>query len=166
MIKEYENIKPQIHAENFIAENASIIGRVETDENVNIWFGVVVRGDVNYIKIGKNTNIQDNAVVHVSDLYPCIIGQDVTVGHSAIVHGCTIKDNVLIGMGAIILDGAVVEENVIIGAGALIPPGKIIPKNSLVVGSPGKVVRELNNNEVESLKESSRKYVTLSKKYK
>jgi len=134
-------------------------------KNVNIWYGAILRGDVNYIEVGENTNIQDNCVVHVDSKFPTIIGKNVTIGHGAIVHGCTISDNVLIGMGSIILDGAYIEENVIIGAGALVPPGKRIPKNSLVVGSPGKVVRQLSDEEIEKLQISANNYVNLSKEY-
>jgi len=166
MIRPYKDITPRIHDNSFIADNATVIGRVTIKENANIWFGAVIRGDVNDISIGCNTNIQDNSVVHVADPFPCVIGDNVTVGHSAIVHACTIGNNVLVGMGAIVLDGATVEDNVIIGAGALVPPGKTIPANSLVVGSPCKVVRQLTDEEVEHLQYSADKYVGLSKNYK
>jgi len=158
-------ISPVISASSFVAETATVIGRVELEDESNIWYGAVLRGDVNTIKIGKRTNIQDNAVVHVADGFATTIGDDVTVGHTAIVHGSTIGNNVLIGMGSIVLDGATIEDNVIIGAGALIPPGKTIPAGSLVVGSPGKVVRALSEAEIESLKHSAEKYVEISRNY-
>lgn len=165
MIRTYKTHEPSIHENSFVAETAVIAGRVTIGEEANIWYGAVLRGDVNEIHIGKKTNIQDNAVVHVADLYPCVIGDNVTVGHSAVVHACTVGNNVLVGMGAIVLDGAFIEENVIIGAGALVPPGKTIPKNSLVVGSPCKVVRQLTEDEIAHLQHSADKYVRISKEY-
>ncbi len=167
MIRKYKEYMPKVHDSCFIADSAEIIGKVTLKENVNIWFNAVLRGDVNTIDVGANTNIQDNCVVHVNGSVPIptIIGENCTIGHSAIIHACTIGNNVLIGMGAIILDGAVIEDNVIIGAGALIPPGKKIPKNSLVVGSPGKVVRQLSEKEVKELEESAEHYVSLAKEY-
>ncbi|WIF94367.1 gamma carbonic anhydrase family protein [Caminicella sporogenes] len=165
MIIKYKDYEPDVHNSCFIAETAQIIGRVTLKENVNIWFGSVLRGDGNYIEVGENTNIQDNCVVHINSEMPTIIGKNCTIGHGAIVHACIIGNNVLVGMGAIVLDGAVIEDNVIIGAGALIPPGKTVPKNSLVIGSPGKVVRELTDEEIKNLKQSAIHYVELAKDY-
>ncbi|RKD28025.1 Carbonic anhydrase or acetyltransferase, isoleucine patch superfamily [Caminicella sporogenes DSM 14501] len=165
MIIKYKDYEPDVHNSCFIAETAQIIGRVTLKENVNIWFGSVLRGDGNYIEVGENTNIQDNCVVHINSEMPTVIGKNCTIGHGAIVHACTIGNNVLVGMGAIVLDGAVIEDNVIIGAGALIPPGKTVPKNSLVIGSPGKVVRELTDEEIKNLKQSAIHYVELAKDY-
>lgn len=165
MIRKYKDFNPIIHEESFIAEGAVVIGRVELKKNVNVWFNAVLRGDVNKIVIGENVNIQDNTVVHCDKNHPTIIENNVTIGHSAIIHGCTIKSNSLIGMGAIVLDGAIIEENVIVGAGALVSEGKVIPKNSLVYGSPAKIIRNLTDEEVLSLKESSQHYVELSKEY-
>ena len=133
----------------FIAPSADVIGNVTLADGVNIWFGAVLRGDDNAINIGENTNIQDNAVVHLDTEFPCTIGSHVTVGHKAIVHGCTIGDNTLIGMGAIILDGARIGRNCLIGAGALVGMNKDIPDNSMVLGVPGKVVRELDPSNEE-----------------
>jgi carbonic anhydrase/acetyltransferase-like protein (isoleucine patch superfamily) len=147
-----------------VAESADVIGNVTLAEGTNIWYGAVLRGDSDSITIGKNTNIQDNAVVHVDAGIPTVIGDDVTVGHGAIVHGCTVSNNVLVGMGSIILDGAFIEENVIVGAGTLIPPGKVIPSGSLVVGSPGKVVRTLTDDERNKIKKSAHHYVELAEK--
>nr|WP_207713462.1 MULTISPECIES: gamma carbonic anhydrase family protein [unclassified Fusibacter] len=158
--------RPIVPPSAFVATSASVVGKVTLGDDVNVWYGVVIRGDVNDISIGSRTNVQDNVVIHVADKYPCVIGEGVTIGHGAIVHACTIEDNVLVGMGAIVLDGAHVEKNVIIGAGTLIPPGKRIPAGSLVVGSPGKVVRELTEEEITSLEHSAEKYVALSKSYK
>lgn len=166
MIVEYEGHEPKISDSCYISENATIIGRVELEENVNIWYGTVVRGDGNYIEIGKNTNIQDNCIVHIASDYPTIIGDHVTIGHGAIVHACTIGDNVLVGMGAIILNGAKIGDNVIIGAGSLIPPGKEIPSNTMVMGSPGKVIRELTEKDREVFEKSALNYIELAEKHK
>lgn len=166
MIIKYLNHEPSIHPSCYISETAQLIGRVTLKENANVWFGSVLRGDGNYIEVGANTNIQDNSVVHINKDTPTIIGENCTIGHGAIVHACTIGNNVLIGMGAIVLDGAIIEDNTIIGAGALVPPGKRIPQKSLVVGSPCKVVRKLSEEEISSLEESAIHYVKRSKEYK
>ncbi len=167
MIKEFQGITPKIDETCFVAETAVVIGDVELEKNVNVWYGTVIRGDVNYVRIGENTNIQDNTVVHVeSNGHPTIIGKNVTIGHSAVIHACTIGDNSLIGMGAIVLDGAEIGENVILGAGALVPPGKKIPSNCLAVGSPAKVVRELGEDELEKRIMHAEKYVELAEKHK
>ncbi len=161
MIKAYKGVTPSIHDTCFVAESADIIGRVTLKENSNIWYNAVLRGDDNYIEVGENTNIQDNCVVHISRIHPTIIGKNVTVGHSAIVHACKIGDNCLIGMGAIILNGAEVGEQTIIGAGSLVPSDKKIPPGVLALGSPAKVVRALTEEEKKSLLESADDYVAL-----
>ncbi len=167
MIRDFQDKTPKIHETCFVAENATVIGQVELAENVNVWYGTVLRGDVNFIRIGKNTNIQDNTVVHVeSNGHPTIIGENVTIGHGAIVHACTVGDHSLIGMGAIVLDGAVIGENVILGAGALVPPGKTIPDNSLAVGSPAKVIRTLSEDEIPKRISHAERYVALAEKHK
>ena len=127
-----------------------------------MWYNAVVRGDIAPIRIGKDSNVQENAVIHVSRDIPVSIGERVTIGHGAIIHSCTIEDDVLIGMGATILDGAVVGQGAMIGAGALVGPGKVIPPNSLVVGIPGKVVRELTPEELEANRENIREYLEIS----
>lgn len=165
MIRSFQGVEPNIHKSCFVAETAAIIGNVKLDEKVNVWYGVVLRGDDNYITVGKNTNIQDNTVVHIAGDYPCIIGENVTIGHGAIVHACTIGNNVLVGMGAIVLNGAVVEDNVIIGAGAIVTQGKTIPSNSLVLGTPAKVVRQLTSDEIRNLQERADAYSELASKY-
>lgn len=142
----------------YIAEGAKIIGNVEIGEGSSVWYNAVVRGDSNPIVIGQNTNVQDNAVLHVSHSHSLNIGDDVTIGHGAIVHGCTIGNNVLVGMGAIILDGAVIENNCIIGAGALVTQNKIIPEGSLCFGNPAKVMRPLTKEEKISIVENAKKY--------
>ena len=143
----------------YVADGAKIIGDVEIGENSSVWYNAVVRGDSNSIVIGKSTNIQDNAVLHTSRNYALEIGDNVTIGHGAIVHGCTIGNNVLIGMGAIILDGVVIEDDCMIGAGALVTQNKVIVRGSLCIGSPAKVVRELSQEEMNSIVENARAYV-------
>lgn len=160
MIYKYQGESPSIAQSCFIAPSADIIGRVTLKEDASVWYGAVIRADVATIKIGERTNVQDNVTIHVSKGYNTSIGDDVTIGHNAIVHACTVGNRVLIGMGAIILDGAVIEDDVIIGAGALIAPGKTIPSNSLVVGSPGKVVRSIDAKTIEGLLNSANVYVT------
>lgn len=142
----------------YLAEGAKIVGDVSIGEGSSVWYNAVIRGDSNPIVIGENTNIQDNAVLHVSHSHAMSIGDNVTIGHGAIVHGCTIGNNVLIGMGAIVLDGAVIEDNCIIGAGALITQGKLIPEGSLCFGNPAKVVREITKEEKKSILENANEY--------
>ncbi|MEE9214988.1 MAG: gamma carbonic anhydrase family protein [Thermodesulfobacteriota bacterium] len=167
MIKSFNGFYPDIKSSAFISENSTIIGRVEIGENSSVWFYSVIRGDVNYIKIGDNTNIQDNSVLHVTtDIHPLIIGDNVTVGHRAILHGCTIMNEVLIGMGSIVLDGAVVEQSSFIGAGSLVPPGFVVPRGKLVMGVPSRIKRDLTNEEIENIKNSALSYVKTSKLYK
>lgn len=166
LIKNYGDYIPKIHESCFVADNASIIGRVELKENSNIWYGTVVRGDDNYVIIGKNTNIQDNSTIHIADDYPTIVGDYVTAGHNVIIHACTVGNYILIGMGAIILNGAVIGDNVIIGAGSVIPPGKIIPSNVVVMGTPAKIVRELGEEELQKHKKRAMDYVVLANKHK
>lgn len=165
MIIEYQGNYPEIDSSCFIADDATIIGNVELKKNVSIWYGTVIRGDENYISIGENTNIQDNCTIHINDDKPTIIGDNVTVGHGAIVHACTIGNCVLVGMGSIILDNAEIGDNVIIGAGSIIPPGKKIPSNTMVIGSPGKIIRELTEEDRVSLKAIAQHYVKLANKY-
>lgn len=163
MIKEYKGVMPKISRDVYISENATVVGDVEIGEGSSVWFGAVVRGDVCYVRIGKFSNIQDNAVVHVNYEVPTIIGDYVTVGHSAIVHGATISDYVIVGMGAIVLDRVKVGRNVIIGAGSVVPPGMEIPDGVLVLGVPAKVVRSLTNEEVKHIEKNAIDYVLLSK---
>ncbi len=166
MIKYFEGKQPRLGKNVYVSENAMVIGDVTLGDEVNIWFGAVLRGDMHYIKIGNRTNIQDNSVVHVTTrVSPTNIGNGVTVGHGAIIHGCTIEDDCLIGMGAILMDDAIIGEGSLIGAGALIPPNMIIPENSLVVGSPGKVVRQIKDFEREMILERPQEYIDLASIY-
>jgi len=173
MIYPFKGIMPKIADKSWIAPSADVIGEVSCGSDCSIWFGCVVRGDVHYIKIGDRTNIQDLSMVHVthykkedkSDGNPTIIGDDVTIGHRVMLHGCTIENACLIGMSATILDGAVIGKESIVGAGALVTKGKIFPPRSLIMGSPAKVVRELSDAEVKELYASAARYVAFKKDY-
>jgi carbonic anhydrase/acetyltransferase-like protein (isoleucine patch superfamily) len=161
------NVTPQLpnDDEYWIAPSASVIGRVILKKNASIWFGAVLRGDNDPIVIGENSNVQDGSVLHTDDGVPLTLGANVTVGHQAMLHGCTVGDNSLIGIGAVVLNGAVIGRNCLIGARALITEGKVIPDNSLVMGAPGKVVRELTPEQIEHLAFSARHYVENWKRY-
>lgn len=156
---------PTIHSTAFVAPSASLVGHVTLEEEASVWYHAVLRGDINRIHLGPRSNIQDGCVVHLEDDLPTLIGERVTVGHKAILHACTVGDEVLIGMGAIILDGAEIGARSIIGAGAIVTKGKKIPPGSLVIGSPGKVVRTLDREEQEGLRHWADKYVLLSRRY-
>ena len=150
----------------FIADGAKVVGEVEIGKNSSVWFNAVIRADLDSVKIGEASNVQDNAVVHTSKNFGVQIGNNVTVGHSAIVHGCTVGNNVLIGMGAIVLDGAVIEDNCIIGAGSLVTQGKLIPAGSLAFGNPAKVVRQLTDDEIRSITDNAISYIEEAENYK
>lgn len=168
MIKSFLDKTPKIHPTAFIAENAIIIGDVEIGENASIWYNCVLRGDVNFIRIGANSNIQDGTIIHVSrgEEFPTIIEEEVTVGHSATIHGCYIEKGSLIGIGSTILDGARIGKNSLIAAGSLVTPNTQIPEKSFVLGSPARVKRELSDEEVKNIQNFWRNYVLLSAKYK
>ncbi len=166
MIAQHQNEAPTIHSDAYVAPNATIIGNVTIKENASIWYNVVLRGDYNRIEIGEYTNVQDNSVLHISHKYPTTLGQYITVGHNAIVHACTVGDNCLIGMGSIILDGAKIGKNTIIGAGAMVTAEKEIPSGVLVLGSPGKVVRKLTDEEIQGIRDSALKYADYGRDHK
>ena len=151
--------KPKLGKSVYIASTAIVLGDVTLGDHSSVWYHAVLRGDINRIVIGHHTNIQDNAVLHLADDFPCVLGNYVTVGHSAIVHACEIGDEVLVGMGAIILDGAVIGKQSLIGAGALVTQGTKISPGSLVLGSPAKIVRKLTPKERSELKFWATKYV-------
>lgn len=162
MLIPYKDKIPVISPNAYILNNVTAIGDVHVGDFSSIWYGSVLRGDVNSITIGKYSNIQDGCVVHVSDDAATYVGDYVTIGHRAVIHGCIIGNYVLIGMGAIILDGTKIGDNVIIGAGALVTGGKHIPSNCMVYGSPARIVRELTESEIEKIKESAFKYKCLA----
>jgi len=151
MLRELKGIEPKVGEGTFVAETATLIGDVEIGNNCCIWYGSVIRGDVERIRIGDHTNIQDNAVVHGTKGKPALIGNLVSVGHGAIIHACTVGDNCLIGMNCVIMDGAVIGKNTIIGAMSLVSRNKIIPEGVLVMGSPAKVIRELTEEEIQGI---------------
>lgn len=166
MIRGLKDKKPEIHENVFVAETAVVIGDVNIGEGSSIWYGTVLRGDIENIRIGKFSNIQDNSSVHTETDIPTVIGDYTVVGHNAIVHGCTIGDNCLIGMGAIILNKAVIGDNSIVGAGSIITEGKVIPPNSLVIGIPGKVVRQVTEEEIQGIRDNAIRYKRLWENYK
>src|SRR5271163_375342 len=151
--------RPALGKDVFIASTATVIGDVTLGAHSSVWYGAVLRGDINRIEVGHHSNVQDNAVLHLADDYPCLVGNWVTIGHSAIVHACTVEDEVLVGMGAVILDGAVIGKQSLIGAKALVTQGANIPPGSLVLGAPAKVVRQLSPKERAGLKWWAEKYV-------
>lgn len=157
--------RPQLGTGVFIAPSADVLGDVTLGDDSSVWYQAVLRGDINRILVGPRSNIQDGAVVHLADDFPAVIGELVTIGHKAIVHACTIHDEVLVGMGAIILDGAEIGTRSIIGAGTLVTGGTKIPPGSLVVGSPGRVRRTLSLDEQSKVKTWAEKYVAVSRHY-
>ena len=163
---QFNGVAPSINENSYVSESVDIIGDVKVEENVSIWFGARLRADMNKIVIGANSNIQENAVVHVDIESPVIIGENVTIGHSAIIHGCNISNNVLVGMGSIILNNAKISKNSIVGAGALVTQGKEFEEGVLILGNPAKAVRKLSEEEIKSIQGSADNYVALSKKYK
>ncbi len=166
MIYPFENKKPIIHASCFIAPSADIVGDVKIGENSSVWFNATIRADQNPIVIGKNVSVQDNCVVHVDFESGTHIADDVVVGHSAIVHGCKIGSNTIIGMGAIILSGVEIGRNCIIGAGSVVTEGTKIPDNSIAMGTPAKVVKQVTEEHLKRIKKNVDVYVELNKKYK
>ena len=163
MIRDFRGMRPQLGAQAWVAESAAVIGDVVLGERASVWYGAVVRGDVEKIRIGQGTNIQDNSVIHVdSGGWPTLVGDGVTVGHRVVLHGCTIKDSALIGIGATVLNGAEVGEGALIGAGSLVTPGTKIPPGVLALGSPCKVKRPLTDEEKAHLRESAIHYVWLA----
>ena len=166
MIYDFEKNVPEVHPEAWVASNATIIGKVKLEKNSSIWFNAVLRGDIELITIGENSNIQDGSVVHTDPGCPAIIGKNVTVGHLVMLHGCIIEDDCLIGIGSTILNKAKIGKNSIIGANALVTENKIIPERSLVIGSPGKIVRQVTDEEIKHIKENAQHYVDNYKKYK
>jgi carbonic anhydrase/acetyltransferase-like protein (isoleucine patch superfamily) len=166
MLKPYRGIAPIVAANAFIEDTAIVIGDVVIGSDSSVWFHAVIRGDVHFIRVGHRTNIQDLSLLHVThDTHPLTLGDDITIGHRVILHGCTIRDRVLVGMGAIIMDGVVVEEDCIIGAGSLVTERTHIPPKSLAIGSPAKVKRTLTDDEISWIKESATNYSRYAQYY-
>ena len=166
MIYDLEKNVPEISADSWIAPNAIIIGKVKLEKNSSIWFNAVLRGDIEKIVIGENSNIQDGSILHTDPGYPLTVGKGVTVGHMVMLHGCEISDDTLIGIGSTILNKAKIGKNCIIGANTLVTENKTIPDNSLVLGSPGKVIRKVTDDEIKVIRENAKHYVKNSKRYK
>ncbi|MCF2947156.1 gamma carbonic anhydrase family protein [Paraglaciecola aquimarina] len=171
-IRQYKNTSPKIGNDTYIDKSAVLVGDVTCADDVSIWPLVAARGDVNYINIGARTNVQDGTVLHVTRTsennpkgFPLIIGEDVTVGHKCMLHGCTLGDRILVGMGAIIMDGVIVEDDVFIGGGTLVPPNKTLKSGYLYVGNPAKQARPLKEEEIQFLKQSAVNYIKLKDEY-
>jgi len=165
-IRPYAGVEPRLHETAFVAEGALVVGDVEVGERSSIWFGSILRGDVNAIRIGARTNIQDLSVVHVtSHTHPTVVGDDVTVGHRVTLHGCTVRDRCLIGIGAVVMDGAVIGPDAMVGAGALVPPGMVVPPRTLALGSPARVQRELTPEEIAFFRRSAESYAGYAERY-
>ena len=158
--------RPQIDPQSWVAPNAIVIGDVRLARNASIWWSATVRGDNDPVSIGENSNIQDNCVLHTDEGVPLSIGRDVTVGHLVMLHGCTVGDGALIGIGSVLLNRAVIGKGCIVGANTLIPEGKVFPDRMLIVGSPGKVVRELSDQDVANLQKSAEHYVANAQRYR
>ncbi len=167
VIQPYGGRAPRLHPTAFVAETGVVVGDVELGERSSIWFGAIVRGDVHHVRIGARTNIQDLTVVHVTGgKHPTVVGDDVTVGHRVVLHGCRVEDRCLIGIGAIVLDGAVVGPDAIVGAGALVPPGMVVPPGTLVLGAPAKVKRPLTAEELAFFRTSAERYAGYAARYR
>ena len=165
-IYQLDDLKPVVHPSAWVADNAHVIGSVRLAEDTSVWFGVVIRGDTSTIQVGKGSNIQDNSVLHADEGMPLAIGEGVTVGHQVMLHGCTVGDNSLIGIGSIVLNGAKIGSNCLVGAGSLVTEGKEFPDGSMIIGSPAKAVRMLSSEQIEGLKMSARHYIDNARRYK
>lgn len=166
MLIGFHGVVPVCHASVFVAEGAMVIGDVEIGEQSSVWYHTVIRGDIHRIRIGQRTNVQDNSTLHVTRRDPLDVGNEVTIGHGAAVHGCTVEDLCLIGIGAVVLDGAVIGRGSVIGAGAVVPPGTAVPPHSLVLGVPGKVVRDLGPGSADGNRVTAGNYVELARIYR
>lgn len=167
MIHPYRGVVPKVHLSAWIADSADVIGDVELGEESSVWFSTVIRGDVNFIRVGRGTNLQDGTVVHVNrNGTPTILEDYVTVGHAARLHGCHVKSNCLIGIGAVVLDGAVLEEECVVAAGAVVSPGTLVPKGSLLMGAPARVKRSVTEKDLELIYRSAKSYIGLAAEYR
>ncbi|OGS34510.1 MAG: gamma carbonic anhydrase family protein [Elusimicrobia bacterium RIFOXYB2_FULL_49_7] len=162
MIKDFNGIKPNISPTAYISDQSLVIGKVYLASGVSLWPGSVLRGDIEEILVGEDTNVQDGAVIHTKHDFPTVIGKAVTIGHRAVIHGCRIGNNCLIGMGAVILDGAIIEDNCLIGAGAIVPENMKIPAGSLALGVPARIKRALNKDELAKIEKSAQEYRKLA----
>ncbi len=167
MILSYKGALPQFGTDVFIAPNAVVIGRVELGDRANVWFNCLIRGDGHYIRIGADTNVQDGTIIHIAtDRFPTIVGRRVTIGHGAVIHACTVEDDAMIGIGAIVLDGAIVERGAIVAAGAVVSPGKRVPAGEMWAGCPAKFQRPVKPSETEFIAWNARNYVETAATYR
>lgn len=167
IVRPFGGTSPRLHESVMLIGDVTIVGDVEIGEGSSVWFGSVVRGDVNSVRIGARTNVQDCCVIHVRrNGPPTVVGDEVTLGHRVALHGCTVKDRSLIGIGALVMDGAVVGEDCLVGAGALVPPGMVVPPGMLVLGSPAAVKRPLAPEELASLRDSATRYAGYAERYR
>ncbi len=165
-IYELDGVSPQVSASAWVADSAQVMGNVTLADDANIWFGVVIRGDTETITVGKGSNIQDMSVLHADVGMPLVVGEGVTVGHKVMLHGCTIGDNSLIGIGAVVLNGAKIGKNCLVGAGALVTEGKEFADGSMILGSPARVIRQLSPEQIEGLRQSAQHYVENANRYR
>ena len=165
-IYELDGVAPQVAASAWVAENAQVVGQVTLAEDSSVWFGTVIRGDTDTISIGRGSNIQDGSVLHADRGQPLSVGENVTVGHQVMLHGCTIGDESLIGIGAVVLNGARIGRNCLVGAGSLVTEGKEFPDGSMILGSPARVVRQLSPEQIEGLRTSARHYMENARRFK
>ena len=165
-IYELDGVAPQLAATSWIADSAEVMGGVTLEDDASVWFGAVVRGDTAHITIGAGSNIQDASVLHADEGLPLTVGKNVTVGHKVMLHGCTIGDESLIGIGAVVLNGAKIGKNCLVGAGALVTEGKEFPDGSMIIGSPARVVRQLTPEQIERLRWSARHYIENARRFK
>ena len=165
-IYQLDDLTPTLHETAWVADNAQVMGHVDLAEDTSVWFGTVIRGDTSTIRIGRGSNIQDNSVLHADEGMPLTIGENVTVGHQVMLHGCTIGDGSLIGIQAVVLNGARIGKNCLVGAGSLVTEGKEFPDGSMILGSPAKAVRQLSPEQIEGLKMSAKHYIDNARRYK
>jgi len=165
-IYQFDTLIPLIHPETFVAEDATVIGNVSLEQGVSVWPQAVLRGDNEPIRIGQHSNVQEGAVLHADTGFALRVGEGVTIGHQAMLHGCTVVDGALIGIQAVVLNGAVIGKNCLVGAGAIVTEGKVFPDNSLILGAPAKVVRELTPEAIADMQSNARDYVTKGQVYK
>ena len=165
-IYQLDDLKPSLHDTAWVADSAQVMGNVTLAEDCSVWFGVVIRGDTETITIGKGSNIQDNSVLHADVGLPLVIGENVTVGHQVMLHGCTVGDNSLIGIQAVVLNGAKIGKNCLVGAGSLVTEGKQFPDGCMILGSPARVIRQLTPEQIEGLKMSAQHYMDNARRYK